>query len=527
MKKIVSYLHENQWVFFSVVTLFYISQLLMQVNSARSVAVADSIAYITTGINFIQTGDYINHLGDVEVWFPPVLPILIGSFSLLTPFEPHDIARSISAISGFISLFLVFAIAKSLWSQLTAIIATLLVIANPLFQYLSTAALSELLASTFALVAFYSWVKNKNSNCKESDKHFNLTTATFLAIATMTRPEYIALFVIWFVLDIFSLQRLSKKEWGRALTSGAIFLLLITPYCLFLKEHTGKFTISNKGAVNVAHGQAEYYGGPRQLIDKESLELKLVEYPDDHISELKRYVYNIGEIWKGYSFTYKMPLNFLVCFLVVFATVSLFVNKRYSILIGILGGLAYLVPLAHYAVQPRYLYGTVPFISLLCAYSVRCLLKQCFPTSHSHWVKNTTGSILILFLVVFTLEGYTRYPRWEYDREYSANEFLRDAGKSIQSEVESPCVLYDFGATLAFYSNCRRGPLAQNDFETIVQYISVNKGHEVAYLSVFNGYERYYAKIKDFNIKSDTRFQQVLSEKKDGYDVTIYKFTHE
>ncbi len=464
----------------------------------QSVAVADEVAYIVSGVNLVTTGAFVSSFGRPELWFPPVYPVLIGLLSVGGRIDPFLVARIISVAASLGCLLLVYALAIDITERLTAsadesietsasgtrrtlglsaklaaVLATALLAFNPNFQLFASRALSESLALVLLLAAFRFWLV-----AGESFKGV-LATGTLVGLATLTRPECVLVLPVWFAIDV--LRYRSAAACGRALLAGLAIAAILTPYVLYLHQHTGEWNISQKGPVNLAAGRASFHQTPREYIDESTLELGYFPVDVSTPVEARRHVANFWSLVDAFGQMYYRPaLAFGMWGLISIGIVILYARGQSRIVFGLIATTLYLAVVLHFDPQgPKTLFMVVPAASLLAAIAVtRGFMSQ-------RWL-GVLPSMGLLSLVL--LEGSTRHPRWKLSEPQTANVELRVAGKQLRDMPIDRGVMYEYGATVAYYSGMTRRYLTPNTFETILLFIEKHEPAGVpVYLTVASG----------------------------------------
>lgn len=446
-----------------LILLGYLIAMVVQWKSERNIAVADSISYIVGGINLTTIGQFTNPFGEAELWFPPIYPILIGLFSLGGTIDPMYIARGLSFLAGMVTLFVLIRIGSLTVGTYLGLLSATFLLANPLFQFLSMAALSEMIAATFGLAAFVFWLTNIEEGASVKKAAF---FGGLVSIACLTRPEYILLLVAWIFIDI--LMNRDRRSVIHGITALLVCIALLTPYVGYLYLKTGEIVLSNKSEVNIVDGQSKFHNGPRQHINPVTMEIEYSKYPDDFIIEIKRYIFNLQSIFNGYKDIYGTVFVWIYWLGAVYGVIWLWRNGYRRVALGSLAGLGYLPILAHFSVETRYLYGSIPFLTLLTATGTKAFLfDQHKLDDRLHLLR----WILITFLALSLLEGYTRYPRWELTTNNTPLEFIRDAALSVRGSLDHNCIVYEWGATFGYYAGCLRGRLTEDNLGLVLRYI--------------------------------------------------------
>jgi hypothetical protein len=297
-----------------LVVIGFMAALALQWNGPQSIAVADEIAYIISGVNLVAQGEYTNPFGKPELWFPPVYPLLIGCLSLGGSLDAFLIARLISAVAAIATLLIVYQLVVQVFQQWSdkshrqpdssstktargyALLAIVFLASNPTFQHYGTRALSESLAACLSLSALCVWV------CRTRSIKNAFVIGGLIGAATLTRPECVLVLPLWLGFELFRCR--DRLAVNRSVAAGCTTLVLLLPYVLFLHSHTGRWSISNKGPVNLAAGRAAFHQSPREFINPESLVMGFYEYDTSLAVESQRYLFNASKLAASFSEIY-------------------------------------------------------------------------------------------------------------------------------------------------------------------------------------------------------------------------------
>lgn len=461
-----------------LIVLLFLAAIVLQWNGPQSIAVADEIGYVTSGVNLVATGQFTNPWGKPELWFPPVYPLLIGAFSLGGSLDPFVTARVISVIAAVLSLLILNRIALLLsdnadseegrtTARLIGVISTTLLAANPAFQIFANRGLAESVALCLSLLALHCWLSSGQS------LRGAIITGVVVGLATLTRPECVLVAPLWFGIDW-----LRQRDWAafrRGLICGAVLVAMLLPYAAYLHEHTGKWSISNKGAVNLAAGRAAFHQTPREYIDEATLEMGYYPVDASLPTELKRVGFNGSKLVMAFRETYwKTPLAAGMGVLIVAGVVLLWRRKEQRLVLGLAAGMAYVGVVVLYDVAgAKNLHLALPTLSLLIAATIAHVTQM----GRWKWFVPICGLVLLV-----TAEGATRHARWSRSVPIDGLASLREAGTQLRATSTRRGVMYEFGASTAYYSGQWRRYLTPNSLDTILNYI---EQHESANAPVF------------------------------------------
>jgi 4-amino-4-deoxy-L-arabinose transferase-like glycosyltransferase len=315
--------------------------------------VMDSVAYSRLGKNLIEGGRYVfGENYNMGVFFPPVYPAIIGIINLLF----NDLlfsAKIVSFISSIATIFLSFLVGKELYNREAGLFAALVYALYPVVLIVSVDAYSDALFSCFLILSLYIFLLSTRKDKVLIYAFFGASTA----ISFLIRPE--AMFIL--LIPILQMFGLFSKRIGfniqyffKVVLIFSIFLLVISPYMLFLKDYTGNFTLSGKGNISIILGQISGSKGyhealiaPDNLYDRAAFTLNEDKTylkgwnRKDHLS-LKEYILQdpviflnkyIKNILREVKVLFKLLLPILVPLCFSFFSRGLFKDKRRLIFI--------------------------------------------------------------------------------------------------------------------------------------------------------------------------------------------------
>lgn len=206
--------HLNRNKFICVIILLYLIVALMLVLNYKIVW-WDSAVYI-------GMGKYIFSSGQSGLWEesrPLTLPFILGMWWKLG-FNPVYLGRLISIMSAAFVIIITYKIGVKLFSKKLGLLAAFFTAFSFTFLFFSPNILTEIPATLFMLLAFYSFLNKK---------YFFM--GLFSGIAIMTRFfQVFALIGLWLA---FFFSTYKKPEFGKKLFYSALgILILILPYLL-------------------------------------------------------------------------------------------------------------------------------------------------------------------------------------------------------------------------------------------------------------------------------------------------------
>jgi len=257
-----------------------IGTVLRIMKFGDSTLVMDSVVYSRLGKNLIESGRYaFGENYNMGVFFPPGYPVFIGMLDLLL----NDLflsARLVSLIAGIITIVVVYLIGKELYDKESGLFSAFIYAFYPLTILISIDAYSDSLYLLFVFLTIYIFIIFKKKN--------NISTAIQLGVVTalayLTRSEGL----FYLLLPLLAITGFfNDKESGSKrryiinfLVVSLLFSICSLPYLLFLKDYTGKFTISGKSNISILlgelSGEHEYHkivNAPDNLYDRAAFAL--------------------------------------------------------------------------------------------------------------------------------------------------------------------------------------------------------------------------------------------------------------
>lgn len=440
-----------------------------QKDGALSIAVADEIAYVTSGVNLINSGCYLNAFGSSEVWFPPAYPISIGLAAMIESIQPHTWARLISLCCAIISLFLIRSLTQSaLSNESIANLSVVVLACNPIFQFHAFAALSESTASMFNLAALLCWIKAPTRKIGQFAMF-----GFIVGLSTLTRPEGLLLLPLLLLADF---KRPAIKRWvSQCSVACFAFCLIVSPYALYLKQETGRLTITNKGEVNIADGRSKYYKVPREHIEEQTLEMVYYPFEPSISNEITRYASGCSRLIRSAFETYGTFTCLLISSYILLGANRIIREKNYRFAVAVLASCAYLAVVPLYSVNGgKNLHAAIPTLSVLASAGIAISYSIIMQPRTSSRTRIAHILPLISLITIVPISA-TRTSRWYSDA--GKKSLLRDAGKKLAVLGSPNDIVYENGATIGFYAQMHRGRLIPScDLITLTKYVDKVEG---------------------------------------------------
>jgi len=239
----------------------------------------DTVAYSRLGKNLIEFGRYtFGENYNMGVFFPPGYPVLIGLTNLVFD-NLFFSAKLVSFVSSLISIWLAYCIAKELYNGEAGLFASLLFAVYPTILIISVEGYADAPFFCLLLLSIFIFMKTIKSR--------RLTSLIIIGICIgftyLIRPEGLFLLLLPF-LQIFGFfderMKIEKRYIPRFLIILLIFIIIISPYALFVKNYTGKFNLSGKANISILlgklsgdHNYHEIVNAPDNLYDRAAFRL--------------------------------------------------------------------------------------------------------------------------------------------------------------------------------------------------------------------------------------------------------------
>lgn len=309
--------------------------------------VLDTVAFSRLGKNLVEYGRYtFGENYNMGVFFPPGYPLFIGLLNLIVK-DLFVSAKLISFISSSVTIVLSYLVGKELYNKESGLFAALVYALYPVILMVSVDAYSDALFFCFLLLSIYLFL----ISLKKDNYFISTLIGISLSAAYLTRPEgqFLLLLPLMQIFGVFSGKlSFNKKYLLKAAFIFLIFGIIISPYMLFLKNYTGKFSPTGKANISILLGELsddrEYHevvNSPDNLYDRAAFALtkdkselqgwnrrenrSLKEYLlKDPLTFIKRYQKNVLREIKTLN---KLMIPIILPFFFVFFNRELFRNR--------------------------------------------------------------------------------------------------------------------------------------------------------------------------------------------------------
>ncbi len=492
---------------YEIIVLFILLVLALLIRififQTQKVIETDGPYYAEIGKNLISGKGYIDIEGNLNLLLTPLYPILIGLLSLIIK-NLELSTRLISITFGVLLVIPVYLIAKKFYGKKIGYLSALFIALYPPLVYISTITYTDSLYLFLLFTSLYiGWLAITENKLK-----LYLILGLMLGLCYLTRPEavfYVLFFSVLIILKFIKTLKINIKQ----VVSGIIllifgFLIIASPYLIFLHEHTGKWSLSEKTDVVFKFRENTIYSPEYEKTnfglseDKKSLNLSpydttakqsmLSVILSDPISIIKRYATNI------YTENSQIIPSLFPFIFIIIISIGIFSaswdkeNYKKELFLIVLS----LYPLLLYPlfwVEERYLLPITPiFIIWLAKGSLEL----------SNWAKKTLSNLTIkinnkiipilvvsLILIAFLIGNLiiTSSLDKKYEKSDQAIEH-KEAGLWLKENAQNPIVM-SRKPWVSFYSEGKFVMIPYADYNETISYARYNN---VVYLVIDERY---------------------------------------
>ncbi len=294
---------------FLLILILIVGAILRILKFSDPAIEMDVVAFSRLGKNLIENGKYVfGENYNMGVFFPPGYPIFIGLVNLLL----NDLflsAKIVSFIAGIISILLSYLIGRELYNKKAGLFAAFVYAIYPVILIISVDGYSDALFFCFMLLSIYIFI----ASLRKDSLILHVLLGISLALSYLTRAEgmFLLLLPVLRVFNVFDRIRTFNKTYLFNLCVILIvFILGISPYLIFLKNYTGRLTMSGKDNISILLGELsgdseydEMMNGPDNLYDKAAFTL------NEKKNQLNGWNREVNRSLKEYVL--KDPVNFI------------------------------------------------------------------------------------------------------------------------------------------------------------------------------------------------------------------------
>ncbi len=461
----------------------------------------DVAAFSRLGKNFIESGSYsFGENYNMGVFFPPGYPLFIA----VTNFFSHDLffsAKFVSFLASLITVILFYLIGKELHSEEAGLFAAFAYAVHPLSIILGVYGNSDALFFCFFFFSIYIFLLS----LKKDRMLYYFLIGISAGIATITRPEGMFLIMLPSLHFFGLLGNRPPKAMKRLISVVAmlsVFIMIIFPYMLFVKNYTGKFALSGKNNIAVLLAELshdkEYHeivNAPKNLYDKAAFSFnkdkkQLTGWNRDvHRSLLKDYILTHPlEFIRGYQRKVFQEIQILIkLFLPIMIPLTLLLFdrdlfRRRAVLIFILFPIIYSIIYPFFVIIERQTFFIVLFPLILSSIGY---VHSEFALTHSFDFYGIERNRVALFLkkyikliiiVIFIISGVIYLKLSSFHKVPDPIEHAK-AGYFIKSTVSNEYEKVNIMSRkpiVSFYSDARFTMLPYAPALNVIEFAKLN-----------------------------------------------------
>jgi 4-amino-4-deoxy-L-arabinose transferase-like glycosyltransferase len=354
-----------------------------------------------------------------------IIPPGYGIASYLAFLFVRDIEYSgvvISALSYILLIPLIYITTRFLFSRETGLLAAWLTTFFPALVALSSSVGSDALSCLCILLGFYTYLRLLQG---AAGPGFAVWLGSLLGFAYLVRPENFLISILaigtLFIFWIRDLQISHRGDRTWALRKGIIpilvvilFLAFVLPYVFFLKQHTGRWTLSTKGGINMLVGETSIEGPHHKIegLDKMFASGSSINFLEYVRSQGWKYGVRVFRTALIESYTFVMQNFHAIVPLILLWLAYPFVSARRLFndwqlplppIRIITAFLVFLSPLPVYSlfyIEPRYLVPSSLLILIPLSFLVVTFLNTMLASVGKQWMKS--GIALLCFISIFS-----------------------------------------------------------------------------------------------------------------------------
>ncbi len=258
----------NNWVSLVFLAVLFLIALLIRLSYLKyfqSALTGDAVIYAKIAWG-IKNGHGL-HWWSV-VW-PPFYPFVMVLFSIFTS-SLETAASAVSLVLGSLLVVPFFFLAKSMFDQRVAYLASIPVVFFPALVAISEVPLSE---ATYAFFLMVTLLCGWRLFMRKSYL-WAFLFGILGAVCYLTRPEFVVAFgfllLLFLIIELKTKERNGKNAVALVAVSLVGFMILALPYVNYMHSQTGHWMLSGKMAHNIlkerAYAQGGSYSGQREAL---------------------------------------------------------------------------------------------------------------------------------------------------------------------------------------------------------------------------------------------------------------------
>jgi 4-amino-4-deoxy-L-arabinose transferase-like glycosyltransferase len=481
----------------------------------------------------------------VELWHPPLFPLLIASVSLITH-QSELAGRLISVSMGTLLVLPVYFITLHLYDRKVAYVAALLAACHPLLVGFASTVFSETTYMTFVLSGAYWSIRCLRL---QTARAFVLAGG-FFGLAYLTRQEA-TLYPFLTIAVLTGIALINRQQIRQiALRSCLLlstFLILAIPFVVWLSAETGQFRWQAMSSITLPIAMPEIAGSNVDQVTlgiSEELE-DLGVYNKSNLSVIKSNKFSFRDIIyiafaNGLNELHKVPgtmsESFVSPLLVSLVALGLFgrpwqraltISQCY--LLFVILGVPCLALAGTYFVDTRHILLFLPVMIIWAANGIVLLSGWASATmqladSEVRIAKRAglaVGLTSAAILIMIATYGVRKV--WDLTTFDYKSQPVKQAGRWLDALAPGPKTIMDGSTILAFHATASYVPFPYSDSSLALKYIE-KKG--INFIVLREEWLSPAPYIKDWleDGVPDRRAQLIYSEKTQRGRILIYQW---
>src|SRR3984893_17129831 len=481
----------------------------------------------------------------VELWHPPLFPLLIASVSLITH-QSELAGRLISVSMGTLLVLPVYFITLHLYDRKVAYVAALLAACHPLLVGFASTVFSETTYMTFVLSGAYWSIRCLRL---QTARAFVLAGG-FFGLAYLTRQEA-TLYPFLTIAVLTGIALINRQQIRQiALRSCLLlstFLILAIPFVVWLSAETGQFRWQAMSSITLPIAMPEIAGSNVDQVTlgiSEQLE-DLGVYNKSNLSVIKSNKFSFRDIIyiafaNGLNELHKVPgtmsESFVSPLLVSLVALGLFgrpwqraltISQCY--LLFVILGVPCLALAGTYFVDTRHILLFLPVMIIWAANGIVLLSGWASATMQ---LAGSEGPIarraglamgLTSAAILIMIATYGVRKVWDLTTFDYKSQPVKQAGRWLDALAPGPKTIMDGSTILAFHATASYVPFPYSDSSLALKYIE-KKG--INFIVLREEWLSPAPYIKDWleDGVPDQRAQLIYCEKTQRGRILIYKW---
>lgn len=333
----------------------------------------DGVELARLGKNLVESGNYV--FGENYNWgmfFPPAYPVLTGLLNLLYG-DLFVAGKLVSVAASIVTIPLFYLIGKEIYGREAGLFSAFVYSLHPAILKTSAQVATESLSFMLLILSIYIFVLL----CRKSSMLLHILLGISAGLSYLTRSEGILIILLSF---------LSLKGWRELKNRGAlarlgmtllVFIIIASPYPIFLKKATGSFMLSGKSIylpvlleAGIVSSDVTYDRAVYTLSDDKTYlngfgikkGISLAGYVSkEPLKFIKKYIWNIRE---AAEVLFKLLLPFILPLMLAFFRKDIFQKKGIWVLLFFSSLYFFMYP--SFLILERHMY---PIVLLLIIFS--------------------------------------------------------------------------------------------------------------------------------------------------------------